>query len=450
MSFLSEIKYLDVLNIKNNQTNNIVLKLIFITAIFNLITPALAAQRSIINSGFEDVSAFPGGIPSYVITPDANIPGWNSTSGNIEVWRDGFQAKLASAGTYFIELNPNVPIGLYQDVCLVNGETLSWTFDHAARTGGTSPQTIEYEVVILTEVEPNQTLQLSSVTPTNNNATNNWSTVSDSAVYTGPTGIQRLQFRSTNAGSFGNFLDNIQITLVPELAFNPTDTIAAENISAGLPSVFVTGEVQSVITVILSIDSNSTATEGSDFDLVSSTITIPVGTYDGVSASSEFLIPITVYEDAVLGEPDETILINLVSGTAANPIFNPILGTACAASPTQQIKHTIIDPVMDLTITKTVNDTTPNIGDTVTFSLVVENLGPNTATDISVTDIVPAGFTYVTDSMTGTPSPVAGITANQSNPDSGTGLTWTIDSLTVSPEAASSITLTFQAEVNAP
>jgi len=447
MSFIAKIKYSDIRNIKNN---NIVLKLFFIIMILNLITPAIAEQRTIINSGFEDVSLIPGGVSTFRITSDANIPGWNSTSGNIEVWRDGFLAKSASAGTYFIELNPNVPIGLYQEVCLVNGESLSWTFDHAARTGGASPQTVNYEVADLSG-NLVQTLDTSSVSPNANNALNDWSTVSNSVTYTGPTGIQRLQFRSTNAGSVGNFLDDIQITLVPQLAFNPINTSSAENSTVGLPAVFVTGEVPSVITVNLSIDPASTATIGSDYNLVSSSITIPAGTYDGVSASSEFFIPITVFEDTELGEPDETILINLDSGTAANPLFNPIiLGGACEDSGTPQIQHTIIDPVTDLKITKTVNDATPNIGDTVTFSLLVENLGPNTATDILVTDVVPAGFTYVTNSMTGIPSPVTGITANQSSPDSASGLTWTIDSLTVLPTAVSSITLTFQAVVNAP
>lgn len=450
MSFLAKIKYSDISNIKNNQNDHIVLKLFFIIMTLNLMTPASAEQRTIINPGFEDVSLIPGGVSNFRITSDNNIPGWNSTSGNIEVWRDGFLDKEAFEGTYFIELNPSVPISLYQEVCLVNGESLSWIFHHAARTGGPSPQTVNYEVADLSG-NLIQTLDTNSVFPNANNALNDWSMVSSSATYTGPTGIQRLQFRSTNAGSFGNFLDDIQITLVPQLAFIPTDTIAAENISVGLPSVFVTGLVTSEITVNLSIDPASTATLGSDYNLDSSTITIPAGTYDGLSTFSEFLIPITIFEDAELGEPDETILINLDSGTAVNPLFNPIiLGGACEDSGTPQIQHTIIDPVIDLKITKTVSDTTPNIGDTVTFNLLIENLGPNTATDISVTDVVPAGFTYVTDSMTGILPAVTGIMANQSSPDSGTGLTWTIDTLTVVPAAASSITLSFQAEVNAP
>ena len=106
--------------------------------------------------------------------------------------------------------------------------------------------------------------------------------------------------------------------------------------------------------------------------------------------------------------------------------------------------YTNTSKLVDLIITKTVNDTTPNIGDTVTFSLLVENLGPGTAIAVSVTDIVPAGFTYVTGTMTGGVVP-----ADESSP-AGSGLIWTINSLNAAPAAGSSTTLTFQAVVNAP
>ena len=102
----------------------------------------------------------------------------------------------------------------------------------------------------------------------------------------------------------------------------------------------------------------------------------------------------------------------------------------------------------DLAITKSVDDESPNIGDTVIFSLSVENLSPNTATDVLVTDIVPPGFTYVVGSMTGITPAVTGITPDQSNP-AGTGLQWIIDSLAASAAAGSTTTLTFQAVVEA-
>ncbi len=44
--------------------------------------------------------------------------------------------------------------------------------------------------------------------------------------------------------------------------------------------------------------------------------------------------------------------------------------------------------VVDVSLDKQVNDDTPNVGDTVTFTLVVANGGPSTATNIDVTDVI--------------------------------------------------------------
>ena len=81
----------------------------------------------------------------------------------------------------------------------------------------------------------------------------------------------------------------------------------------------------------------------------------------------------------------------------------------------------------------------PEVGDIVTFSLVISNLGGDDAISVVTTDIVPNGFTY-----TGTIS--GGDTRNDDSP-AGTGLTWTIDSLAAGSTAG---TLTFTASVNAP
>lgn len=48
----------------------------------------------------------------------------------------------------------------------------------------------------------------------------------------------------------------------------------------------------------------------------------------------------------------------------------------------------------DVTITKTASDPTPHGGDLVTYTLLVENLGDADATDVEVTDVLPAGVTF--------------------------------------------------------
>ena len=48
----------------------------------------------------------------------------------------------------------------------------------------------------------------------------------------------------------------------------------------------------------------------------------------------------------------------------------------------------------DLAITKTVNNASPNVGELVDFMIIVNDLGPNTATNVTVIDLVPAGLTF--------------------------------------------------------
>ena len=97
------------------------------------------------------------------------------------------------------------------------------------------------------------------------------------------------------------------------------------------------------------------------------------------------------------------------------------------------------DQGVDLEIVKSVSDTSPNIGDVLTFTLSVTNAGADPATNLTVTDIVPAGFSYVASSIVG------GATNDDTSP-AGSGLAWTLANL--APGAGAS--LTFQATVLAP
>jgi large repetitive protein len=54
-------------------------------------------------------------------------------------------------------------------------------------------------------------------------------------------------------------------------------------------------------------------------------------------------------------------------------------------------------PAADLSVTVTADDTTPDANQQVTFTIVVTNGGPDQATGVVVTDLLPAGLTYVSD-----------------------------------------------------
>jgi uncharacterized repeat protein (TIGR01451 family) len=72
----------------------------------------------------------------------------------------------------------------------------------------------------------------------------------------------------------------------------------------------------------------------------------------------------------------------------------------------------------DLQVTKTVDNPTPSLGDTVTFTAYVYNAGPNDATGVVVNDLVPAGL-----ALAGT-----GVTVSTGSYDPATG-DWTIGSM---------------------
>jgi uncharacterized repeat protein (TIGR01451 family) len=86
----------------------------------------------------------------------------------------------------------------------------------------------------------------------------------------------------------------------------------------------------------------------------------------------------------------------------------------------------------DLRVTKAVSNTAPSVGDQVTYTIAVTNLGPDAATDVTIEDILPAGMTFVS------------ATASEGSYDPGTGA-W---SLTVLP-ATGTETLALVARVTA-
>jgi uncharacterized repeat protein (TIGR01451 family) len=88
----------------------------------------------------------------------------------------------------------------------------------------------------------------------------------------------------------------------------------------------------------------------------------------------------------------------------------------------------------DLSITKTVDDDTPDPETPVTFTVTVSNGGPDTATGVVVKDLLPSGFTYVSDDGLGAYNSTTGI--------------WTVGSIAASNSAALEITATYHSSGN--
>lgn len=280
--------------------------------------PADAQQRSILNTGFENGPQLPapGG---FFIRPDSSTEAWQSTDGEIEIWSSGHQSLPSNSGLYHAELNPNSPIGLYQDVCLQNGETLSWSFAHRNRDDGGSrpdPQTA------LLEIADQAGSILQSLATQVSFSGTGWQINSGTTTYTGPSGIQRIQFRSTNPGSVGNLLDDISVMLVPYAELASGNGADAEASGGNMIELLISGDVQTPFSIPFTV-TGGTAVNGVDYTVTASSVTVPVGNYDGTSASSRVALPITINDDALV-ENSETITIELASvSTGAVQVASP-------------------------------------------------------------------------------------------------------------------------------
>src|SRR5262249_46227746 len=87
----------------------------------------------------------------------------------------------------------------------------------------------------------------------------------------------------------------------------------------------------------------------------------------------------------------------------------------------------------DLRLSKTVSDATPNVGDTVTFTVTLTDLGPDAASNVTVQDLLPAGLSLLSFSP------------SRGSYTAATGV-WNVG--TIDPSAAQ--TLTFTARVVSP
>ncbi|WP_395684146.1 hypothetical protein, partial [Dokdonella sp.] len=394
------------------------------------------AQRGFANLGFELPSA---GASSCSFQIDAGqVPGWETThpsaGGNacapniaattgplIEIWSNNFNGIAARQGTQFAELNAQQASRLYQNVCMVTGETVSWTFSHRGRQSATTGDVTEFRIGntagtnrVVQALDSNDGNPGAATCFANDGSvtagtcarvtTAGWGDYSGSFVWTGAAGVQRIGFEAiSSAGgdnSFGNFIDNVQVVLKPfvELAGNSSLT---EGGVLTPPQIRVVGTVPAGgmnVQVVLT----GTATLNSDYTTASGTTTVtvavPAGFYDGTTAASQFDVPISsIVDDAVI-ENNETVLMT-VQPSASYLIAST---AACGGVPSTTATLTIVDNDIDLRTTKAVNNPTPALGSTVQYTVTYSNntarptVAPLTAHDAlaAVADAVPAGLAF--------------------------------------------------------
>ena len=104
-------------------------------------------------------------------------------------------------------------------------------------------------------------------------------------------------------------------------------------------------------------------------------------------------------ETAVLHIVAQAMTSNVILTDVARITDPDPVGTTDFYDPNQdndQSSVTVgVDPVIDLSITKTVNNSKPNYLQNIIFTLTAHNKGPDTATGITVTDKLPSGLKFL-------------------------------------------------------
>ena len=173
---------------------------------------------------------------------------------------------------------------------------------------------------------------------------------------------------------------------------NYTDTLSTIN---GCDSIIVTQLTVNTIPVA-SASSNSPVCLGAAINLSSATISGATYSWTGPNGYSS---------------PDQNPIILTASIADAGSYTVTILSDGCTSVPSSvTVVVNNCSLTTDLSIVKTVNNIHPLIGNTIIFTIVATNNGPDNATGVEVSDILQNGYTYVSSTTTaGSYDPSTGV-----------------------------------------
>jgi uncharacterized repeat protein (TIGR01451 family) len=300
-----------------------------------------------------------------------------------------------------------------------------------------------------------------SVTITTSQLTGNAGGTEGGAIYGGPNGSVSLTGSvvsansATNGGGIysdcgattatsstvlvGNTPNNLfQATCHGALTITKTDNdhgSSAGTVGSAAPGSAIT------YTIVVSNSGPSTATDALVNDPLPaalSSATWSTAVADGASATPPSGVGSIVKDSLIL--PAGGSVTYTLTGTIAVSASGTLSNTATVSPPngfsdtSTSSSATDTDSLAeeaDLTITKVVNNGTPNVGSDITYTIEVSNLGPSNAPGTTVSDLLPVGLSFVSDTAP------AGSAYN-----SNTGV-WSIGTVTV----GQTDTLTITAEV---
>jgi len=163
----------------------------------------------------------------------------------------------------------------------------------------------------------------------------------------------------------------------------------------------------------LTVTNTTTGCTASDTVTIAQDITPPAAP-TSVGDQTECEVNPTQTLTAIATAPGSTVVwYDAITGgnVVANPILNAVGTvtyfaesvdniTGCTSVTRTPVTLTIQACTADLDLTKTVDNSRPNIGDTIIFTIVVTNNGPSSTSGVSVRDILQPGLSYVSNTVT--------------------------------------------------
>ena len=266
----------------------------------------------------------------------------------------------AGSAIFTVTLSAAVQGGASLQYATVDGTALA-TSDYTASSGsltftGNVGETKSITVAIIDNAvaEPTETFSIKLSAPTGNNVS-----IADSE------GICSIT-------------DNDAAT-ISLAGFSLTETDASQT-----ANFIATMSAAAQHDVLLSFStSDGTALAGSDFTAQTA------ASYTIAAGQTSVNIPVTILGDQI-SEPTETFTGTIsINNTNAQQVT--LLNPTATATITD-------DDIADLSITKIADNTSPNVGNSITFTITVSNPGPSSAFSTVVSDILPSGYSLTSSS----------------------------------------------------
>jgi len=355
------------------------------------------------------------------VSASASVGSWSAPNWSIASLSNGANATLTIVAT----VNTT---GSYANTATITGTQPDPNSGNNTSTVTPIPSAVADLAV--TKTVNNQTPSIGTDVTFTISATNNGPSAATGVIVNDvlPAGYTFVSASASNGSwsapnwNIGNFANNANATLTivatvnasglyantATISGNQSDPVPANNSSTVTPVPSAVADLAVLKTV-----SNQTPTVGSNVNFTitatnngPSTATgiivndvLPAG-YTFVSASASvgsWSAP--NWNIASLSNGASATLTIVATVKAAGPYANTATITGTQPDPNSGNNTSTVTPVpaasADLAVNKTVSDPTPNVGTNVTFTITATNNGPSNATGVSVNDVLPAGYTFV-------------------------------------------------------